>query len=264
MSSSTERRDLFISYSSKDAEFATRLANDLHSKGVKVRWDKMEMKVGDSLHKKIREGITNSVWLGIVLSPNSVSSPWVEKELSAALAQELERRNVFVLPILYRDCLVPVFLKDKVYADFRISYERGLEALLERIDPPIKPKLWKGLMSENPSKIAASFTAVERRNRTFYLDELASKLSSSSVGERISALTAVFVIRDKNLSGHLLRMAKDSSSSVRRFAVFYLGELRAKYALSVVNELLSDKSPEVRQAARDACRKIGGSTTQRS
>ena len=115
MSSSPERRDLFISYSSKDAEFATRLANDLHSKGIKVWWDKMEMKVGDSLHKKIQEGISNSVWLGIVLSPNSVS-PWVEKELSAALAQELERRNVFVLPILYRDCQVPVFLKDKVYA----------------------------------------------------------------------------------------------------------------------------------------------------
>jgi hypothetical protein len=264
MSLSRERRDLFMSYSSKDAEFATRLANDLHSRGVKVWWDKLEMKVGDSLHKKIQEGMSNSAWLGVVLSPHSVSSPWVEKELSAALAQELERRNVFVLPILYQDCQVPLFLKDKVYADFRISYERGLEVLLERIDPPIKPKLWKGLMSGSASKIAASFAGVEARDRTFYLDELASKLSSSSVGERIAALTAVFVIRDKNVSGHLLRMAKDSSTSVRRFAIFYLGELRAKYAIPVVNELLSDKSPEVREAARDACRKIGDPSPQRS
>jgi hypothetical protein len=144
MSSSSEIRDFFMSYSSKDAQFVTRLANDLHSKGVKVWWDKMEMKVGDSLHTKIQEGISNSAWLGIVLSPHSVSSPWVVKELSAALAQELERKDVFVLPILYQDCQVPVFLKDKIYADFRISYDRGLEALLERINPPIKPKLWKG------------------------------------------------------------------------------------------------------------------------
>lgn len=124
--------------------------------------------------------------------------------------------------------------------------------------PPIKPKLWQGLMSGTPSRVAASFADVEARDKRLYCDKLASKLSSSSVGERIAALTAVFVIRDQNLSGHLLRMAKDSSSSVRRFAVFYLGELRAKYSIPVVNGLLSDESPEVRAAARDANRKIGG------
>jgi HEAT repeat protein len=119
-------------------------------------------------------------------------------------------------------------------------------------------------MSGASSQVAASFADVEPQDKRLYCDKLASKLSSSSVGERIAALTAVFVIRDKNLSAHLLRMAKDSSSSVRRFAVFYLGELRAKYSIPVVNELLSDKSPEVRAAARDAYRKISGPSTQRS
>jgi TIR domain len=75
LTSRTEVRDLFISYSSKDVGFVERLAKDLGSTGMKVWWDKMEMKVGDSLHKKIQDGITASAWLGIVLSPNSVSSP---------------------------------------------------------------------------------------------------------------------------------------------------------------------------------------------
>jgi HEAT repeat protein len=56
-------------------------------------------------------------------------------------------------------------------------------------------------------------------------------------------------------------MSKDTSSSVRRFAVFYLGELRARYSIPVVSELLSDKSQEVRAAARDAYKKIGGRKT---
>ena len=45
-------------------------------------------------------------------------SSWVEKELNAALAIELERKDVFVLPLVIDDCDIPVFLKDKLYADF--------------------------------------------------------------------------------------------------------------------------------------------------
>lgn len=125
--------DLFISYSTADAAFVARLAQDLNSRGIKVWWDKWMMKVGDSLHQKIDEGITNSAWLGVVLSPNSIHSPWVEKELNSALMKELEQREVFVLPILYKDCPIPLMLKDKVYADFRSSYDEGLSALLERL-----------------------------------------------------------------------------------------------------------------------------------
>jgi hypothetical protein len=251
-------KDFFISYSGRDAEFVAKLTSDLNSAGVKVWWDKTEMKVGDSLHQKIQDGISNAAWLGVVLSPNSVSSAWVEKELSSALARELESRQVFVLPILYRDCQVPLFLKDKVYADFRTSYDLGLETLLERIDPPIKPQILKKLTSGNPAIIAACFAGIKVEQRRSYCDVIVNMLASSSVSEKIAALTGLFVIRHKDLTSHLLRMAKDSSASVRRFSVFYLGEMRASYAIGIVSELLSDKSPEVRSAAREAYKKVGG------
>ena len=105
----------------------------------------------------------------------------VEKELSSALARELESRQVFVLPILYRDCQVPLFLKDKVYADFRTSYDLGLETLLERIDPPIKPQVLKKLTSGDPAIIAACFASIKGEHRHFYCDELVNMLASSSV-----------------------------------------------------------------------------------
>jgi hypothetical protein len=250
--------DLFISYSSKDTKFVARLAQDLHGRGVEVWWDKWMMKVGDSLHRKIQDGIKNSALLGVVLSPHSVSSPWVEKELNSALMKELEQKEVVVLPILYRDCDVPLFLRDKLYADFRSSYEEGLRALLERVTPRIRSDLLDGLLSGSSSTITISYAQTPAEHRKSYVNELAKKLDSSSVRDRSAALTALFTIRDAALPTHLIRMAADSSDTVRRLAVFYLGELRAKYAVKVLSERLSDKSSEVRAEARIAFRKVTG------
>jgi hypothetical protein len=250
--------DLFISYSSKDAEFVTKLAKDLQSRGVSVWWDKWMMKVGDSLHKKIQEGITNSALLCVVLSPYSVSSPWVEKEMNSALMKELEQREVFVLPILYKECQIPLFLKDKLYADFRSSYEIGLSALLERLTPKIRLDLLEGLMSGSDSTISICYAKIRAEDRKLYSDEMMKRLDSTSVHERSTALTGLFTIRDEALPAHLMKLAKDSSDTVRRLAVFYLGELKGKYAIATISERLSDKSQEVRAAARVAYRKITG------
>jgi hypothetical protein len=124
---------VFLSHSSTDKPFVGRLAIDLRAHNVPVWYDQWELKVGDSLQHMITEGIQGSAWLAVVLSPNSVRSSWVEKELSAGLALELEMKDVFVLPILIEDCAVPIFLKDKLYADFRSSYRSGLDALLARV-----------------------------------------------------------------------------------------------------------------------------------
>jgi len=65
-----------------------------------------------------------------------VSSDWVRREINAGLAIELEKRGVFVLPVLIQDCQIPIFLKDKRYANFRESYQFGLEELLSTLIPP--------------------------------------------------------------------------------------------------------------------------------
>jgi hypothetical protein len=127
------RPSVFLSHSSKDKPFVSRLATDLKSRGVPVWFDKWELKVGDSLTEKIETGISQSGWLAVILSRDSASSDWVQKELRAAQVRELRDRNVFVLPIVIDDCEIPLFLLDKVYADFRPSYEHGLEVLLKRL-----------------------------------------------------------------------------------------------------------------------------------
>lgn len=254
-------KDIFISYSGKDREFVARLARDLATLRVKVWWDRGEMKVGDSLNRKIEEGIAASKWLAIVLSPNSVSSPWVKKELTAAYVKELERQDVYILPILYQECDIPLFLKDKVYADFRKSYRQGLDALLERLAPSLDLAVLEKLLSDQRTVILSAYAEVSINRREGYQQALVEKAHNGQPQERVSAITALFVIKHRFLESHLMTLTRDPSNSVRRWAVFYLGELRAKAALASVSELISDGSPDVRAAARDAYRKITGQSS---
>jgi hypothetical protein len=126
---------IFLSHSSKDKTFVRKLAEDLISRGVPVWFDEWELKVGDSMNERIGQGIKESAWLAVVLSKNSVESKWVQKELNAALTTELQNKQVFVLPIIIDNCEIPVFLQDKVFADFRRDYDQGLASLLKRLIP---------------------------------------------------------------------------------------------------------------------------------
>lgn len=135
---------IFLCHSSKDKSFVRRLASDLDLKSVPVWFDEWELQVGDSLIDKISSGITESSWLAVVLSRTSVLSNWVKKELNTALIIELEKKQVFVLPILLEDCDVPIFLRDKVFADFRNEYIQGLSSLLRRLVPEERYFLMSG------------------------------------------------------------------------------------------------------------------------
>lgn len=254
---SKEEKDLFICYSSKDKKFVQKLAEDLKTHGVTVWWDEWEMMVGDSINKKIQEGILKSSYLAVVLSPDSVESQWVEKELNAAYIIELEEHKVFILPMLYRTANIPIFLKDRICADFRYSYKEGFFALTKRLIPEIDPQITNALMSENHTKILSAYSKIQSVVKDKYLNFLIEKLSGPSTKDKLASIMALFVIRYKNLSHHLMMMAKEPSIAVRRRAIFYLGELRHKDALPLILSLMSD-SPDVRATARDAYKKITG------
>ena len=126
---------VFVSYSSKDNAFVLRLADDLKKAGCDVWLDKWKIRVGDDVFDKIKWGIRDSRYVLLVLSPNSISSGWVDKEWKIAYMKEIESRQVAVLPILLKDCEIPDFLKLKNYADFRENYADALKRLLTVLKP---------------------------------------------------------------------------------------------------------------------------------
>lgn len=124
---------IFISYSHRDKEFVDKLALILIDKRIRVFVDRWEMKLGDSITNKVQDAISDASFLMIILSKNSVESDWCKREITSALMLELERKRIVLLPILIEDCEIPLFLRDKYYADFRTSFDDGLKTVLESL-----------------------------------------------------------------------------------------------------------------------------------
>jgi hypothetical protein len=140
---------IFLSYNSKDRAFALKLGEALTERGIKVWIDEGELRVGDSLVDRISAGLMQTDYVGIILSPNSVSSEWVNREMKAALTYEIETKHARILPILYKDCEIPLLLKEKLYVDFRNS-ETDVLAFVTRVSHLVETLL--GQKTSNPKK----------------------------------------------------------------------------------------------------------------
>lgn len=128
---------IFISYSSKNKEFARTLALDLAELGHDPWLDEWEIRVGECIPSKIEHGISEADYVVVVLSPSSVNSGWVEKEWQTKYWDEIEQNKTLVLPALIEDCKIPPLLKIKKHADFRKSYAIGLVQLTGALNPVI-------------------------------------------------------------------------------------------------------------------------------
>jgi hypothetical protein len=98
----------FISYSSRNQDFAERLYADLQSKGVHCWYAPEDLKIGDRFRRRIDESIRMHDKLLLVLSKDSVESQWVEKEVETAMERERQqgRESVVLFPIKLDDAIL--------------------------------------------------------------------------------------------------------------------------------------------------------------
>jgi uncharacterized protein YjbI with pentapeptide repeats len=89
--SAFEFYSVFISYSTKDQDFADRLHADLQDKGVRCWLATEDLKIGDPFRQRIDESIRLHDKLLLVLSEHSVQSSWVQDEVEAALERDAGR-----------------------------------------------------------------------------------------------------------------------------------------------------------------------------
>jgi hypothetical protein len=97
----------FISYSTKDQDFATRLHADLQAKGVRCWFAPEDIAGGKKIHEQIDQAIRLYDKLLVVLSEHSMASEWVKTELYHARQQEEKekRRKLFPISLAAYDTL---------------------------------------------------------------------------------------------------------------------------------------------------------------
>ena len=91
--------DVFISHASEDKDDVVRpLANALLERGLKVWYDEFELKIGDSLRRKIDRGLANSRFGIVVLSSSFIKKGWTNYELDGIITKANTGEQV-LLPI---------------------------------------------------------------------------------------------------------------------------------------------------------------------
>jgi uncharacterized protein YjbI with pentapeptide repeats len=98
----------FLSYSTKDQDFAERLHADLQDKDVRCWYAPEDLKIGARIRVGIDESIRAHDRLLLVLSRDSVASEWVEKEVETAMEQERRLKRTVLFPIRLDDAVLEV------------------------------------------------------------------------------------------------------------------------------------------------------------
>jgi hypothetical protein len=97
-----EDYDVFISHASEDkADFVDGLFQELDSRGVKVWYDAMSIKWGDSLRSKIDEGLRKSRFGIVILSNDYIRKGWTQYELDGLFEREMTGGKT-ILPIWHK------------------------------------------------------------------------------------------------------------------------------------------------------------------
>lgn len=128
---------VFLSHNSKDKPFVRKLADSLRSAGHVVWIDEAEINIGDSLVEKIREGLDKVDYVAAILSGNSITSTWVQRELDISSNREIAEKRVILLPLMLQHVELPGFLMGKRYGDFtnEESYDNSLDEVLKVLGP---------------------------------------------------------------------------------------------------------------------------------
>jgi hypothetical protein len=93
---------LFISHASKDDDFVKELRHALEAHQLTVWVDSRNLRGGSKLAPEISAAIELARQTIVVISPHTINSPWVRREIKQALAVEKERQDAGyrVIPLL--------------------------------------------------------------------------------------------------------------------------------------------------------------------
>jgi TIR domain len=126
--------DAFICHASEDKEdFVDPFARQLRDSGLSVWYDALSLKLGDSLRRKIDEGLAKSRYGIVVLSKHFFSKEWPQNELDGLMSREIAGTKV-ILPIWHKITAEEVRANSPILAGrVAAKSEHGLGRVLSEV-----------------------------------------------------------------------------------------------------------------------------------
>jgi hypothetical protein len=126
LTNNKNQKTVFISYSSVDRSDALEIVHILRKEGCNVWFDAFDIRLSENLEEELFNNIKKADVLCILLSPSSVISPWVTKEIEYALTEH-SQRGLKILVIILRACEIPDQIKGITALSIYDTYE-GLKS----------------------------------------------------------------------------------------------------------------------------------------
>ena len=134
-------KEAFLSHSSSNTAFASRIATVLEDYKVRTFYSKKHIVGAQEWHDEIGAALKRCNWFLLILSPQAIKSKWVKHELIYALQQD--RYKGHIVPILYKSCdpnKLSWTLSGFQSIDFRDGFTKGYSSLLNLWNLKYSPK----------------------------------------------------------------------------------------------------------------------------
>jgi hypothetical protein len=126
---------VFLSHNKAQKDWTRRLAQFLRNEGLQVFFDEDSIQLGEDLIFAIENGLRKSRHVLLVLSPEALASSWVALEFSASLHRDPKAAQRSIIPILRKECEIPLVLARLNYLDATSDdFDRQANQLLKAID----------------------------------------------------------------------------------------------------------------------------------
>lgn len=205
---------VFISYTEKNRKIPDYLARVLRENNIYIWKDDYQMQRGAKLTPEIIEGIEKCTNMIIIFSRDymkkvSQSDSYCKTEFEKALEMQQKDDN-FSIPILLEECQIPGILKDRLFVDFRNSYDDGIRHLSEIMLKYLKSgsRLENNRYTRDWSKI----WGIERlEGYNGFLERFVLNIDSVSIeaGESYSVLAQFKIVGDEQVTKIYRKLLKE-------------------------------------------------------
>jgi hypothetical protein len=231
--------DAFICHASEDkADVARPLAEMLQREGLKIWYDEFTLKIGDRLIRSIDNGLVNSRYGIVIISPSFFSKEWPLMELEGLVAREIQGSKI-ILPVRHdmsNEKLVeysPV-LAGIVAANTKHGLDKVVRDLIEVINP--QPDHSPTRIPEVPAKYILDLRNGNPRERNLAARKLKEYNQPSVVVAlldtvkydwkvRYEALLSLYELKSKSALNIFVERLEDPSSRIRHVSILALGEI---------------------------------------
>jgi TIR domain len=125
--------NVFICHRKDDDKKAERLAAEIRGAGHNVWIDLWNIEIGDSIVERINEGLESANYVIVCYSTIGIDSPWIKREWSTTLTNQLNGKNLKLLPVVLTGGGPPYILSDLFYVDLTKDWSEGIKRVLHAI-----------------------------------------------------------------------------------------------------------------------------------